>query len=196
MLQSCSWSGLRFAILRATRHSRKCPCRGLLLSLLLAGVAPLWAGDAAFSNGDFSSGLQDWKITTNSSAKAKSSIESGAYENQNALRIEIELEGAHHYDVALKHGGISLKAGQRYRLQFYCRMEVGVSKLYVFAARNHPPYGEVAKGATFELKDTGWRQCDYTFQSSVTDENISLTIGNLGTGGNVYYFAHFSLIEE
>ena len=120
------------------------------------------------SNGDFESGVSPWLIELhNGSAATQTTSSFNAYEGTSSARVSVSNSTGVSWNIQYKHTGLSLNAGQQYRVSFAARSNISQS-IYCGVSNDVSPYN--GYGGSTVLLNSNWQ--NFTFLVTPNEDNL------------------------
>jgi hypothetical protein len=159
----------------------------LLLALSCAAAV---AGENLILNGDFSSGLEGWRLDRLQNAQASIEVRD-AGDGRSAAAIRVLEQAEKRYFVQLAQKGVSLEAGKTYRLSFRGRSDPDAS-IVVKILENQAPFPEVWSEDHINLGPE-WKEVVFEFSPQVSLDEAVFVLSGLAQQPGEYWFADVSL---
>lgn len=135
-------------------------------------------GTNLLKNGAFANGLANWNQEQHDTARA-TFTRTYEFTNHPSARIQTTTAGSASWHIQFNQAGLGLVAGRAYTFSFWARADRAAS-LDAAVMRAYGDYGVTGYSERLSLT-TNWQFCTATFQSPVTDSNIRVNFGGLGT---------------
>lgn len=148
---------------------------------LLAAWKPIdeALGANLLKNGAFASGLTSWNPEQHDTARATFTRTLDFTGGQASAKIQVTAVGSQSWHVQFNQPGLRITAGRPYTLTFWAKADQATT-LDVAVMRAYGDYGPVGYAQTLNLS-SGWQSFTATFQAPVTDANVRVNFGGIGT---------------
>ncbi|MDW8107896.1 MAG: carbohydrate binding domain-containing protein, partial [Armatimonadota bacterium] len=149
-------------------------------------------GKPMLRNPRFTEGLQGWSLEQHGEARGTASVEPGAPNGSNAVRIEYTRTSPVNWHGQFNQSGLRVEAERRYTLRFYARAS-HKRTLGVNIGQAHPPWAILGFDTTFEVS-TEWREYRFSFTLAQSDDNARVNFYNLAEQTGAVYLADVQLM--
>ena len=144
-------------------------------------------------NPGFEADLADWFTWIDGSAQAAFTVDPGAYEGSQALKVEVTQVDGTDWHVQLIQSNLALQAGKTYRLRFAARATTPTT-IHGNVMRNGEPWDNLGWAQDINL-DTSWQTYSYEFTATETLFGGARVSFDLGQVARTLWFDGFLLQE-
>lgn len=148
-------------------------------------------GEQLITDPSFSNGVQDWNLEQHDGASA--SQESGTFAERQALKLEVVQTGSQGWHIQLNQSGIEFVEDQLYTLSFWARADA-TRTISAAIGQAYDPWGTILSYPNLPV-DSEWKQYEFIFSSSVSDDNLRLNFNGFAGETGAVYFSDVTLTE-
>lgn len=138
-------------------------------------------------------GVDQFQLEATQGADARCALTDEGTNGQKAVKVEVTKLGPEFWSVELRAGGINFELGKTYEVKFRAKAAVK-EYIYVVPEKEDGNQASVAEGTTLQIP-SDWTECTVIFKTTDRANPGRLTISNLSSSPDTFWFSNFRIVE-